>query len=437
MKRRHWILLLCAALLCLLLAGCRENGSVGGASAPGQTTSRTPQPEAGSETGPITKPTETGPVTEPAEIETIPDSQLRKLTSDVPNADLYEIGEEQYYVYRSPYSGAEILHRLSFSEDGLYVNGERVSDSETGWSVPDEFPVLEVMDAEACAAYCRTWKLPEPETDSDHAYLVISDSSFRGRVSSVLVSDVRVEGHIATVYLRDEGQYLDQEESEAFVLILPADKTVTEVTIQRLYTENELSYLEAYGVPYDPEVTEAPLKPVIYLYPQEETQVTVRLDYDGRLTCTYPAYDGAWTVTARPDGTLTDAAGLTYNYLYWEGEGPSFNRFEEGFCVRGADTAAFLETALAELGLTRREANEFIVFWLPQMQNNPWNLISFQGAAYTDAARLEVSPAPDAVIRVFMAWKPLDAPVSLPAQALTAPARTGFTLVEWGGAKCS
>ena len=53
-------------------------------------------------------------------------------------------------------------------------------------------------------------------------------------------------------------------------------------------------------------------KPVIYLYPEAETEVTVSLDYDGELTCVYPAMeDGVWTVTAAPDGTLTDAAGQT------------------------------------------------------------------------------------------------------------------------------
>ena len=60
-------------------------------------------------------------------------------------------------------------------------------------------------------------------------------------------------------------------------------------------------------------------KPVIYLYPEDETEVTVRLDYDGTLTCTYPAYEDGWTVTAAPDGTLRDESGQTYSYLYWEG----------------------------------------------------------------------------------------------------------------------
>ena len=50
-------------------------------------------------------------------------------------------------------------------------------------------------------------------------------------------------------------------------------------------------------------------KPVIYLYPEEETNVTVKLDYNGELTCTYPKSDGTWRVTAKPDGTLIDENG--------------------------------------------------------------------------------------------------------------------------------
>lgn len=176
-------------------------------------------------------------------------------------------------------------------------------------------------------------------------------------------------------------------------------------------------------------------KPVIYLYPETETRVTVKLDLSGELTCAYPAYDGGWTVTAAPDGTLTDEHGRTYNYLYWEGEVANGFDFSKGFCVAGSDTAAFLEDALDRLGLTRREANEFLVYWLPRMQDNPYNLIAFQQEAYTESAKLTVSPRPDSVLRVFMAWKPLARPVDVPAQTLPGFERRGFTLVEWGGAE--
>ena len=176
-------------------------------------------------------------------------------------------------------------------------------------------------------------------------------------------------------------------------------------------------------------------KPVIYLYPEAETDVTVRLDYAGDLTCTYPAYDCAWRVAAAPDGTLTDESGQTYRYLYWEGVDNVQYDFSEGFCVPGSETAAFLEDALAQLGLTRAEANEFIIYWLPQMEQNAYNLISFQQETYTDSAKLTITPQPDTLLRVFMAWKPLTSAVEISPQPLTAPERTGFTAVEWGGAK--
>lgn len=174
-------------------------------------------------------------------------------------------------------------------------------------------------------------------------------------------------------------------------------------------------------------------KPVIYLYPEHETEVSVKLDLNGQLTCVYPAYNGGWQVVASPDGTLTDAQGQTYNYLYWEGITDTTWDMTKGFCVKGEDTAAFLEDALAKLGLTRREANEFIVYWLPLMQENPYNIIAFQTDVYTDAAKLEITPAPDTLIRVFMAWQASETPVDIPPQELTAPVRSGFTAVEWGG----
>ena len=186
--------------------------------------------------------------------------------------------------------------------------------------------------------------------------------------------------------------------------------------------------------PYDPCTTAA--KPVIYLYPTVPTEVRVTLTLDGTLGTTWPVYEDGWTVAAQPDGTLTDAAGEPYSYLFWDGSLNTGHDFSEGFCVAGADTAAFLRDTLSALGLTPREYNEMIVYWLPQMQNNAYNLISFQYETYTDAARLHIEPAPDSLLRVFMAWQALDEPVEIPPQTLTGFERHGFTVVEWGGGTC-
>ena len=69
------------------------------------------------------------------------------------------------------------------------------------------------------------------------------------------------------------------------------------------------------------------------------------------------------------------------------------------------------------------------------MKDNAYNLISFQTYAYTDNVKLTVRPEPDSVLRVFMAYSPLGIPVKIKAQELQPFQRTGFTVVEWGGAK--
>ena len=177
-------------------------------------------------------------------------------------------------------------------------------------------------------------------------------------------------------------------------------------------------------------------KPVIYLYPEQAQEVYVQLELDGEFTCTYPEYDNGWKVKAYPDGTLRDqVTGKEYNYLFWEGTSGTGYDLSRGFVVEGKDTAEFLEEKLAYLGLNERESNEFIVYWLPRMEKNNYNLITFQGEKYTEHAKLKISPEPDSILRVFMAYKPLDKPVDIPEQELEPFEREGFTVVEWGGAE--
>ena len=176
-------------------------------------------------------------------------------------------------------------------------------------------------------------------------------------------------------------------------------------------------------------------KPVVYLYPEKEMEVKVQLDYDGKLVCTYPEYDNGWNVVAQPDGTLCDYSGKTYSYLFWEGNTHATYDFSKGFVVKGAETAEFLEEKLSEIGLNPKETNEFIVYWLPRMQENKYNLITFQTKAYTDVAKLHITPEPDSILRVFMAYKELEAPIEIEEPVIAPFERKGFTVVEWGGAE--
>lgn len=179
-------------------------------------------------------------------------------------------------------------------------------------------------------------------------------------------------------------------------------------------------------------------KPIIYLYPEAETEVEVKLGAPEKLAVSYPQYMGGWKVLAEPSGKLTDLkTGRELYSLYWEGKDGNYEMTDEGFVVKRADAIEFLEEKLALLGLNEREAEEFIVYWLPKMQENEYNYVRFASAEEIEKYMpLEVTPQPETVIRVLMVLRKLDGPIEVAEQKLEAmPARSGFTVVEWGGSQ--
>ncbi len=177
-------------------------------------------------------------------------------------------------------------------------------------------------------------------------------------------------------------------------------------------------------------------KPIIYLYPPTETEVSVKLLKDRNLTCSYPKYDKEWKVLAKPNGSLKDLSNNRNLYsLYYESKSDiNFKVENDGFVVKSEDSSKFLEEKLALLGLTEIEAEEFIVYWLPKLESNKYNYIRFATQEEINKNMpLEINPSPDNTIRILMTFKGLDEPIKVTDQKLTTPNRTGFVAVEWGG----
>jgi len=177
-------------------------------------------------------------------------------------------------------------------------------------------------------------------------------------------------------------------------------------------------------------------KPVIYLYPEKEGKVSVQVSPNGGFKLAEPAYNNGWEVMAKPNGELTNLSdGKKYPYLFWEGYAYNYIRPNEGFVVAEKQVKPFLKKVLAKLGLIKVEADEFIAFWEPKMHEQPYYFISFVPQEKFEAlAPLNVSPAPDTVIRVFMDYQGLEKPVVTAQPKIITPFRKGFTVVEWGGA---
>jgi len=236
---------------------------------------------------------------------------------------------------------------------------------------------------------------------------------------------------------------------------LQADELV-DIYENQYYSEEKMSYNEFLGN-YPVVFWQSPLgywlkfknslfippvemgKPVIYLYPEKEIDVNVKVAPNGGFTVTEPEYlDGGWDVRAYPNGRLVNKPDkVEYPYLFWEGKGWNYEMPKEGFVVPADKLSGFLTKSLSRLGLNGQEIADFKEFWLPKMlkANKPYYFVTYMDQVKFEAlAPLTVTPRPDTVIRVFMDYKPLDKYMYVDPIYLTAPERDGFTVIEWGGA---
>ena len=204
-------------------------------------------------------------------------------------------------------------------------------------------------------------------------------------------------------------------------------------------------------------------KPVIYLYPKKDTEVSIRLDTPTTFTTQIPSYHDEWKVLAHPNGILTDlqteytdcattdgtktgseyardaCLANQYPYLYWSGNvQEKYPNVEDGWIVDRNNLQNFLEEKLTAIGFSTKERRDFLEYWVPEMLKKDSNnfRVSFITTKRMDSfIPMSITPKPDSVYRLFMDWEPITENTILPhkEQILPAIQRDGFTLIEWGG----
>ncbi len=173
-------------------------------------------------------------------------------------------------------------------------------------------------------------------------------------------------------------------------------------------------------------------KPVIYLYPERTTDISVALDWEKRSLTSIPNYGNGWQVTATPQGNIT-SGWKNYPYLFWE-DMIRYPKPITGFVVKQENLSSFLDQKLSFLGLNSQEIEDFKNYWLPVMNNSQYYRINFITNEQMDkSAPITILPKPDSIQRVFMDWSWLSRTVSIPEQQLVPFSRTGFSVVEWWG----
>ena len=175
-------------------------------------------------------------------------------------------------------------------------------------------------------------------------------------------------------------------------------------------------------------------KPVLYLYPETETNVEVKFSKPELLTTTYPKYVDSWNVKVLPSGDMYDQNGKYYYALYWEEIITNKYNFNEGFYVEKDKAIDFLEEKLSILGLNDKERNEFIMYWLPILEQNKKSLVYFETTeSLQKENELIINPKPDSLLRIRMHVKKVNHKTEIKEQELSHFERKGFAAVEWGG----
>ena len=338
----------------------------------------------------------------------------QRLIPDTVSVKTYK--NTDYYIIEKDYAGDYDIQYLSLADyDYLKI---------------DTFEVKEVMSYSNYKSYCDKWGINAKYSDSTKEYIVFSYQASRFITLKARLAGIEYQNSNVDIYMWDSSHGLSG--NSAYVLVIPTEESINNINIIPVYTDDEFKNIQTYGASYWLSAD----KPIIYLYPEEEQEISVKLKYNDAITVSYPKYTNGWKVLAKENGTLTDIATNRKLYsLYYECQNTyNFQIEKDGFIVKGEEVAEFLEEKLAILGLTEREAEEFIIYWLPKLEANSYNYIRFATIDEIDANMpLEINPNPDTVIRVLMTFKGLDKPIEIQEQHLETPNRAGSIAVEWGG----
>lgn len=179
-------------------------------------------------------------------------------------------------------------------------------------------------------------------------------------------------------------------------------------------------------------------EPILYLYPEAISEVTVTLGDKINVIASRPAAAQSWHLLAHPDGTFVDLpTGKKYDRVFWEGISGYLPPQDKGYVVEACALDKFFDRQLPRLGLTEKETTDFKDAWLKELNEAPYYFIGFYEADVINYyAPMTITPVPQTIIRILMDVEPMQNKIQVePPHLGIPPVRMGFTVVEWAGLK--
>ncbi len=171
-------------------------------------------------------------------------------------------------------------------------------------------------------------------------------------------------------------------------------------------------------------------KPAVYLYPEKNMNVSVKVIVNGHLTVTEPDYGTGWNVNASPDGIIDGK----YDYLFYEAALNRIDLPDEGWVVEYNKIEKWFDETLPAMGLNKKETEQFKEYWLKDLKKANYYEIKLLGNEFLENnMRLDITPAPETLVRLNFHFKPVYVKTELKAPEIKKIERKGFTVIEWGG----
>lgn len=176
-------------------------------------------------------------------------------------------------------------------------------------------------------------------------------------------------------------------------------------------------------------------KPNIYIYPTEETILSVKLNFlqGGSITKSIPDYDNGngWkNLTVKPNGTINDK----YGFLFYEAIQPDKWQYKTGWVIKNENLETFFGQNLTETGFIEKEIDEFIEYWIPRLNKFDYYALYPQYKSEIDKLiELKISQKPDNILRLFYVIDGMNKKINLTEPTIPEFNRVDFVVTEWGG----
>jgi hypothetical protein len=176
------------------------------------------------------------------------------------------------------------------------------------------------------------------------------------------------------------------------------------------------------------------LKPNIYLYPTEKSNMSVNLSFPlgGKITTSIPFYGNGWIVDVDTSGIINNK----YDYLFYESLQPNVWQLNEGWIIKKSELETFFTDNMLKHGFYGREVKDFLDYWIPRLTDfNYYEIYPQESNIIETAIKLKIYKKPDNVLRLFYLIKGVN---SNSNNKINSPSeipqfnRSGFYVTEWG-----